>query len=81
MADKSGKFVDEWGRSAAKQRYGSPGSGQKAPTGQDDPQSPEDKQGPKYENRTPDNWLRGMGKGQAEGKPSFDHVGKHPKGK
>lgn len=40
-----------------------------------EPQCPEDKHGPKYSNDTPNNWLRGMGKGEAEGKPSFDHVG------
>lgn len=39
------------------------------------PQRPSDQQGPGYENDTPDNWLRGMGKGEAEGKPNFDHVG------
>lgn len=36
---------------------------------------------PEYSNEVPDNWLRGMGKGEAEGKPDFDHVGKNPKGK
>ncbi len=36
------------------------------------PQCPEDKHGPKYDNDTPSNWLRGMGSNRAEGKPGFD---------
>jgi hypothetical protein len=36
------------------------------------PQAPEDRQAPGYSNMTPSNWLRGMGKGEAEGKPGFD---------
>lgn len=36
------------------------------------PQFPEDKHGPKYNNDTPDNWIRGMGPKGAEGKPGFD---------
>ncbi len=37
------------------------------------PQSREDRQGPKYDNDVPNNWLRGMGPGEATGKPGFDH--------
>lgn len=37
-----------------------------------EPQFPEDKHGPKYDNDTPSNWLRGMGPNGAEGKPGFD---------
>lgn len=37
------------------------------------PQDPIDKHGPKYDNQTPSNWLRGMGPNHAEGKPGFDH--------
>lgn len=37
-----------------------------------EPQCPEDKHGANYNNDTPNNWLRGMGPGEAEGKPSFD---------
>lgn len=80
MADKSGKFTDEWGRSAARNRYGNP-HGSLNQASEEAPECPPDKRGPDYDNNTPDNWLRGMGKGQAEGKPSFDHVGKNPKGK
>ena len=36
------------------------------------PQSINDKHGPKYDNDTPSNWLRGRGKGEATGEPSFD---------
>lgn len=42
------------------------------------PQCPEDKHGAKYDNDTPDNWLRGMGPKQACGKPGYDNS---PKGK
>jgi hypothetical protein len=37
-----------------------------------EPQSMNDKRGSSYDNDVPANWLRGMGKGEAEGKPSFD---------
>lgn len=37
------------------------------------PQSVNDHHGPSYDNDTPVNWLRGMGKGEACGKPSFDY--------
>lgn len=62
------EYQDKWGRSTAKQRYGDhdktyPG----APEGQCYPQCPEDKQGPKYNNDTPNNWLRGNGN-----KPGFN---------
>lgn len=40
------------------------------------PQCPEDAHGPKYDNDTPDNWLRGMGPGEAEGKPGYDKTRK-----
>lgn len=36
------------------------------------PQAVNDKHGPGYDNDVAPNWLRGMGPGQAEGKPSFD---------
>ena len=36
------------------------------------PQSVNDSHGPKYDNDVGANWLRGMGKGQATDKPSFD---------
>lgn len=35
------------------------------------PQAPEDRHGSKYDNDTPDNWLRGKGM-----KPSFDYCDK-----
>lgn len=41
------------------------------------PQSVNDKHSPNYDNDVAPNWLRGMGKGQAEGKPNFD---KHKSG-
>lgn len=37
-------------------------------------------QDPKYANNTPSNWLRGVGPGQAQGKPGYDLTGKNPKG-
>lgn len=36
------------------------------------PQAQEDRQGPTYDNDVPNNWLRGMGKSEACGKPGFD---------
>jgi len=36
------------------------------------PQAPEDRQAPGYSNMTPSNWIRGMGPGEATGKPGFD---------
>lgn len=80
MADKSGKFIDEWGRSVARARYSQPHVLLDQKT-EEAPECPPDKRGPDYSNNAPNNWLRGMGKGEAEGKPDFDHVGKHPKGK
>lgn len=44
----------------------------KATDDQQAPQFPEDKHGAKYDNCTPDNWLRGMGPKGAEGKPGYD---------
>lgn len=36
------------------------------------PQNPMDRHEVGYDNDVGPNWLRGMGKGEAEGKPSFD---------
>ncbi len=41
------------------------------------PQAVNDQHLPNYANDVGSNWLRGMGKGEAEGKPSFD---KHKSG-
>jgi len=41
------------------------------PPQQYQPQMPEDKTGPGYQNDAPSNWVRGMP--SAEGKPGFDH--------
>jgi hypothetical protein len=71
MADY--KSVEQWGRDKAKARY----TGGRDTLGKNvehqKPQMPEDKQDAKYDNDTPSDWLRGMGKSEAEGKPSFDH--------
>lgn len=37
------------------------------------PQAQEGRQAPGYDNDVGANWLRGMGKGEACGKPSFDY--------
>lgn len=37
-----------------------------------EPQSPTDRHAPGYDNDVKPNWLRGMGNGEATGKPSFD---------
>jgi hypothetical protein len=72
MAKNSGQFTDEWGKSAAKERYGK-ATGSLNQTSEEAPQSKENKRGPDYDNNTPSNWLRGMP--SAESKPSFDHGG------
>jgi hypothetical protein len=69
---KAPKDLDAWGRDTAKSRYGTAAGGTKPKAGQSLPQFPEDKHGPKYDNNTPSNWLRGMGSKGAEGKPGFD---------
>lgn len=45
---------------------------------QQEPQAPEDRHGPGYDNDTPNDWRRGGGNGGAEGKPGFD---KHKAGR
>ena len=76
MAKKSGQFTDEWGKATASERYGKPHEPTLSQESVEAPQCPEDKRGPDYDNNTPDNWLRGMGKDQACGKPGFDHGSK-----
>ena len=73
-----GKVVEEqkWGRDKARERYGALKyeDGASRPADKHLPQDPVDRHGPKYENRTPDNWLRGFGRNgieSAEGKPNF----------
>jgi len=41
------------------------------------PQSEMDKQAKGYENDVASSWLRGMGPGEAEGKPGYDKTGRH----
>ena len=43
------------------------------------PQGREDRQSVNYENDVGPNWLRGMGSGEACGKPSFDYQSKNIK--
>ena len=69
--------LEKWGRKTADRRYGSIKPNKDNASCECSPQSPEDKHGPGYDNDTPSNWLRGMGKGEAEGKPGFD---KHKSG-
>lgn len=62
------------GSATAHKRYGSLGpANMKAPKDECCPQAPEDQQAPGYDNDTPSNWLRGMGPGEACGKPGFDY--------
>lgn len=71
------KHLEKWGRHKAQERYGSLKSHERATGEHQAPQAPEDKHADKYENDTPSNWLRGLGKSEAEGKPNFDnHKGK-----
>lgn len=62
----------DWGKDKAKERYGaSKSDGMGAPTDQCYPESPNDKMAPGYANNVAPDWRRGMGPGQAEGKPGF----------
>lgn len=86
MANRSGLFTDEWGKKVASQRYdGKSESKIHAKMDWKTEETPQDtcdkRREPEYSNNVARNWLIGCGKGEAEGKPSFDHVGKHPKGK
>lgn len=74
--------TEKWGRKTARERYGQPKSGGMTPEDASRPQKLGDSnnlQGPGYDNDVANNWLRGGGKGQAEGKPSFDHGPVHGK--
>ena len=73
MAKDKGQFTDEWGKSAAKERYGNATSDSKlmSQTTEEAPQDSCDKRAAGYDNNVPSNWLRGMP--SAEGKPGFDH--------
>lgn len=69
--------VQKWGLVTADRRYGSIKAKGGNASCECSPQFPEDKHGPGYDNDVASNWLRGMGKGEAEGKPGFD---KHKSG-
>lgn len=66
------QFTDKWGKAEATKRYGSPSEkiGKPAASAQAN-QFPEDKHGAKYDNDTPNNWLRGKGM-----KPGYDKANK-----
>lgn len=64
------KNVEKWGRDTARERYGAPNPGSMKAPDQSEPQCPEDKQGPKYDNQT-SGWVRGAGE-NATNKPGFD---------
>jgi hypothetical protein len=69
-----------WGHNTASERYGplKYQNGAPAPADKHAPQSPENKHGPNYDNRTPNTWVRGFGKGggneSAEGKPGYGKI-------
>ena len=64
--------TEKWGASKARERYGPlPQPNMKAKD-MSEPQFPEDKRGPDWEDDTPNNWLRGGPNESAENKPSFD---------
>jgi hypothetical protein len=56
------------------------GDGMGAPQNQSGPESPVDKQGPGYDNNVADDWRRGGGANQAEGKPGYVKTGSNPQG-
>lgn len=66
------KFIDEHGREMATKRYGKLASGEKAPRDSGnfhENQFPSEQHGAKYDNDSPDNWLRGN---KGTDKPGFD---------
>lgn len=65
------EFVDKWGKKTATERYGNHNKTFPAPPDQSQPQMPEDKQGPGYDNDTPSSWVTGANE-DATGKPGFD---------
>lgn len=64
------KDTNKWGTDTAKERYGT-GKTFSPPPEQSKPQMPEDKQGPGYENDTPETWVSGANE-DATTKPGFD---------
>lgn len=68
--------IEKWGVKTADRRYGSIKENKEVSNCECAPQFKEDQWAPGYCNDTPDNWLRGMGKGEAEGKPGFDKTPK-----
>lgn len=66
------KNVEQYGRDTARERYGKLETVDAPDPSAQKCQCPEDAHGKAYSNDTPSNWLRGMGKNHAEGKPSFD---------
>jgi len=81
---KLNRVVNEsaWGESKATERYGGTTKTFPSPEIANKPQrlgDPNNLQGPKYDNIVPaDDWRRGGGSKQAEGKPNF-HPGVHGK--
>lgn len=73
---KSHKHTEQWGKDTAKARYGGQSNTGLTPAdkGQNEPQAPEDKHGPGYDNDVPlSGWLRGPDATKKPGflKPSF----------
>jgi len=68
------KDTEAWGRAKATARYGSAYEGSMKAADQTRPQRLGDDnnlQGPGYDNDVASDWRRGMGPGEAEGKPGF----------
>ena len=76
------KAVEEqkWGRDTARERYGPLKQPDTTAVDHSQPQKLGDRnnlQAPNYDNRTPNTWVRGFGKGgveSAEGKPGYGKI-------
>lgn len=61
-----------WGRKTARERYGSLDKVNLKAADHSAPQFPEDKRGPDWLNKHPNDWVVGGPNESAEGKPGFD---------
>jgi hypothetical protein len=62
--------TEKWGNATAYERYGKPQQPDMKAKDMSQPQDPQDKRGPGWQNDTPNNWLRGANE---DGRPpNFD---------
>src|SRR5262245_40746854 len=64
--------TEKWGASKARERYGRLPQVDMKPKDMSEPQFPEDKRGPDWQDDAPNTWVRGANE-DATTKPGFDH--------